>query len=150
MLKTLLGGFFGSRLMRIIREELGLTYGIGSGIVQTPHGNLLTISGELNSDNTDIAIREIKKILAQIISEQVDNEELDKVKKYLSGQYRSGFDGPFSLNSRIPQLLVRGFDYSHYDRALDTIWNITPSEICQMADNYLNPESFHIVLSGKV
>lgn len=150
VLNTLLGGFFGSRLMRIIREELGLTYGIGSGISQTPEGNLLSISGELNADNVELAIQEIKKILKRLREELVGEEELEKVKRYLSGQYRSGFDGPFSMNVRIPQLMVRGLDYGHYDSALDTIWATSPEEICQLADNYLDPESFVIVLSGKV
>jgi predicted Zn-dependent peptidase len=36
VVNTILGGYFGSRLMSNIREDKGYTYGIGSGLVPTP------------------------------------------------------------------------------------------------------------------
>ena len=40
----LLGGFFGSRLMKNIREEKGFTYGIHSSIVNLKNDNFLVIA----------------------------------------------------------------------------------------------------------
>ncbi|HRN41809.1 MAG TPA: pitrilysin family protein [Vicingus sp.] len=47
ILNTILGGYFGSRLMKNIREEKGYTYGISSGIVSLQHGGFFYISTKL-------------------------------------------------------------------------------------------------------
>lgn len=148
MMNLMLGGFFGSRLMQEIREERGLTYGIGSYIQQTGQSNLWCISGEMNADNANAALDAVHEILRGLVTNPPKGEELDRAKRYYSGQLRSSFDGPFSMPSKIRGLLNRGYDFSHYATAMDTIWSVNTEELCQMADNYLNPESFHTVLAG--
>ena len=44
VLVTVLGGYFGSRLMSNIREEKGYTYGISAGLVSCPGSSVLFIS----------------------------------------------------------------------------------------------------------
>ncbi|RZL40752.1 MAG: insulinase family protein, partial [Pedobacter sp.] len=44
ILNTLLGGYFGSRLMANIREDKGYTYGIGSGIASLKHAGYFFIA----------------------------------------------------------------------------------------------------------
>jgi predicted Zn-dependent peptidase len=144
----LLGGFFGSRLMQEIREERGLTYGIGSYISQSTDGNNWFISGEMNSSNTEAALEAMAEIMVSMRKNTPTGDELDKAKRYFAGQFRSGFDGPFSLPRKIQTLMLRGYDYSYYDTTLQDLWNTTTNEICQFSDNYLHPESFAVVLAG--
>src|SRR5690606_27071233 len=58
---TLLGGFFGSRLMRNIREEKGYTYSVGSAVATLKHSGFITIATEVGVDTTQATLREIQK-----------------------------------------------------------------------------------------
>lgn len=150
LLNMFLGGFFGSRLMQELREEKGLTYGIGSSISQASRGNTWMISGEMNSMHADAAVEATREILNSLISNPPAGEELDKAKRYYAGQLRSGFDGPFSMPRKIQFLMQQGFDYNYYDTVLDHLWSISTEELCEMADNLLQPDSFTIALAGDV
>ncbi|MFO8001710.1 MAG: pitrilysin family protein, partial [Marinilabilia sp.] len=59
VLNTILGGYFGSRLMTSVREEKGLTYGIGSSIMPLKHAGIWGISSEVAGESRDKAIEAI-------------------------------------------------------------------------------------------
>jgi predicted Zn-dependent peptidase len=145
-----LGGYFGSRLMQEIREEKGLTYGIGSYFRPAMDGRSWIISGEMNSENADLALSCVVEIMEKLRSEIIDIEELERAKRYYSGQFRSGFDGPFSSAAKIQQRIMRNYSDTFYKDTLSAIWNTTPEEILEVAQNYLDPNTFIKVMSGKV
>ena len=61
VLNTILGGYFGSRLMANIREDKGYTYGIGSGLASLVNGGFFYISTEVGTDVTNDTLKEIYK-----------------------------------------------------------------------------------------
>lgn len=150
LLNMLLGGYFGSRLMQEIREKRGLTYGIGSHISQTTRGNLWSISGEMNSANAKEALDATNEIIHSMSVSPPTEDELERAKRYYTGQLRSSFDGPFAMASKLRGLLVRGYDYSYLENAISTIWGTSSEELCQLADNYLIPESFYTSQAGQI
>jgi predicted Zn-dependent peptidase len=145
-----LGGFFGSRLMQELRETRGLTYGIGSGLSQASHGFTWYISGEMNSQNAEEAVAATQKIMKALSTNPPTGEELEKARRYASGQLRAGFDGPFSLPGKWQFLLQNNLPESYYTTYMDRIWSITTDEISEFADNYLRPDSFTLALAGKL
>lgn len=148
LLNLILGGFFGSRLMQEIREEKGLTYGIGSYLMQTHHGNVWCISGEMNSVNAGLAMDGTKAIMRSLYQNPPTGDELDRAKRYYAGQLRASFDGPFAMAEKMKGLMVRGYTLKHFDTAMDSIWSCNTEDLCALADNYLHPESFKTVLAG--
>ena len=144
----MLGGYFGSRLMQILREEKGLTYGIGSYFKPAFNDYTWTIAGDLNSDNIEASISTIHDIFSGLKTILLDDSELDKIKQYYSGQFRSGFDGPFSMGGKIQHLMYRGLGEDYYNTVLPGIWSITKEELMSLANNYLHPESFIHVMAG--
>jgi len=56
VVNTLLGGYFGSRLMKNIREDKGYTYGIYSSIVPLPKSGYFIVSAETGKDVCDKAV----------------------------------------------------------------------------------------------
>ena len=56
VLNTVLGGYFGSRLMANIREDKGYTYGIGSGISSLNKGGAMFIATEVGADVCKAAV----------------------------------------------------------------------------------------------
>jgi zinc protease len=149
VLNCILGGYFGSRLMRKVREEKGYTYGINSLLVEHKNAGYLVIISELGSDVTTQAIDDIYGEIDRLRHELVPADELDRVKNYLLGEILRLFDGPFAQSEALVALLETDLGYEYYDKLIHTIKNITSEEILSLASKYLAPESFYQVVVGK-
>ena len=149
VVNMLLGGYFGSRLMKNIREEKGLTYGIYSSIEPLFYGSAFSISVELNNDLVGVGIEEIFKELEVLRSSLVSEKELEVVKNYYLGSFLRGFDGVFSLASYCKTLIDYNLDYTYYYDYLSVINNITPERIMDLSKKYLNPADMSVVIAGK-
>jgi len=149
VLNTILGGYFGSRLMKNIREEKGYTYGISSLIISLHHSGYLTIVSEVGADVYKKAIREIYKEIKILREEPVPYDELTLVKNYLLGELLRMFDGPFALADSFRSILEYGLNYDFFNKGIDTVKNITPEEILSLAQKYLNKGSFTQVVAGR-
>jgi zinc protease len=149
VVNTLLGGYFGSRLMSNIREEKGYTYGIGSTIVSMKQEGYFFISTEVGSDVTNKALDEIYYEVEQIRNEPVDAEELEMVRNYMLGTFLKSIDGAFQLAERFKSIYLSGLDYSYYRRYLDKVRSIGPDEIQALARTYLNTADFYEVVVGR-
>ena len=150
VLNTLLGGFFGSRLMQNIREQKGLTYGIHSSLLKPGREYQWLISSDVKAENKALVIEEIKREMQVLRDVVVSGDELAKVQQYLCGNIKMGFDGIFSMAARVRELQVHGRDYSFMDSALREIRAVTPEEIQSLAYNFLEPDSFYIASAGAV
>jgi zinc protease len=149
VLTTILGGYFGSRLMTNIREEKGYTYGIGSSIITFPHASYLTIMTEVGTDVCQQATEEIYHEFQKLIDEPVSDEELDTVRNYLLGDMLRSFDGVFALSNSQKLLIESGLDYTHYEQYIDEIKTITPEKLQQLARQYFQPGDMFEVIAGK-
>jgi predicted Zn-dependent peptidase len=148
LLNLVLGGYFGSRLMQILREERGLTYGVGSFFKPAFNDYTWTISGDLKSETAEESIRVVHEIFEDLKNNLLTIEELNKIKQYYAGQFRGGFDGPFAMGGKYQHVLYRNLDLSYYSTVLPGIWSVTAEEVKALANNYLDPQSFIHVLSG--
>lgn len=150
LLNLVLGGYFGSRLMQELREKRGLTYGINSHFRPALSGRTWIISGEMNSENAMIALDVTLEIMQELTNDTVKVEELDKAKSYFSGQFRSGFDGPFSRMQKCQHLILRDHSKTYFTDTLKNIWRITPEELMLTAQNVFQDNTFIKVVSGSI
>jgi predicted Zn-dependent peptidase len=148
ILVTILGGYFGSRLMTNIREEKGYTYGIGSFVLTLKRASYLVISTEVGNKYVEPTLNEIALEMKRLQNEQVSENELETVKSYLLGEFLRDFDGPFALASSFKAINDFDLDYSFYDDYLHVLRAITSDELMQLARQYLNPEDFYTVVAG--
>ncbi|MCC7303161.1 MAG: insulinase family protein [Bacteroidia bacterium] len=149
VVNTILGGYFGSRLMANIREDKGFTYGIGSGVSSLLHSGSFVISTEVGTDVCKAALKEIYYELTRLREETVSNEELDTVKNYMLGTYLSSVDGPFQVADKIRMLRQFGLDTDHYDSLIRSIRTITPKRIRELANTWLLEKDLFEVVAGK-
>jgi len=150
ILITLLGGYFGSRLMKNLREDKGYTYGVGAALHSRVTKGWISISTEVGAKVDYDARTEIVREMNRLCDEPVSEEELNRVRAYLEGSLRSAFEGPFSPADRLSDVQVFGLDFSYYQRYLDTLRNIQPKQLQALAANYLRPETFTAVVAGGV
>lgn len=149
VLVTLLGGYFGSRLMSNIREEKGYTYGIGAGIVSYPDTGILVISTEAANEYVNPIIAEVYKEIDRLREEFVPQEELEMVKNYMLGDLCRAYEGPFSLSDAWIYIETAGLDDDFFVRSLDAIREITREDIQRLATTYFCKENLIEVVVGK-
>lgn len=147
---TVLGGYFGSRLMKNIREDKGYTYGIGSGVASFLDGGYFYISTEVGSDVTKDALKEIYKEIAILRTEEISPEELELVKNYLLGKLLKSCDGPFNMASLFDNVHFYGLDYDFYNNYIKTIKEITPKTLLALGVKYFNLSDLTEVVVGKL
>lgn len=148
VLNTILGDYFGSRLMSNIREDKGYTYGIGSMSAELHETGYFLIATEVGKDVKDATLDEIHKEIDRLRTELVKEEELDLVKNYLLGQLLKSADGPYSLIDLYMGLEAYGLDLEFYNRSIHGIKSITAERIQELAKKYLVWEEFSIVSAG--
>jgi zinc protease len=143
VLNNLLGGFFGSRLMDNIREDKGYTYGIHSYLMNHIQTSGLVISTEAGREVFEAAITEVYKEFDLLRNEPIDEEELQLTRNYLIGSVLSELDGPFQVASRWKNYILQGLGADHFYKNIQVIRTISPEELQDLAQRYLDPESFY-------
>jgi predicted Zn-dependent peptidase len=143
VLNTVLGGFFGSRLMSNIREEKGYTYGIHSYIQNHIGSTAWMISTEAGKDVSEATVEEVYKEMNLLREELIDEEELLLVRNYMIGSILGDLDGPFHIIGRWKNIILNNVDETYFQRSIETIKTIPAEKLRDLANQYLNPKDFY-------
>lgn len=148
VLNTILGDYFGSRLMSNIREDKGYTYGIGSAVAEFENIGYFVIVTEVGTDVMENTMKEIQIELKRLQEELVGEEELETVKNYMLGQLLKSADGPYAMMDLFLSAEAQHKSLDFYNDVIDQLNAITPKRIQELAIKYLNWEDFTIVTAG--
>ena len=149
LLTTVLGGYFGSRLMSNIREDKGYTYGIGAANISLENTGTFFIASEVGADVCRNTFEEIEKEINILKTELIPEEELKLVKNYFIGSILGSLENIFSHADKFKNIYFYGLDYSHLDRQIQTIKHLTSEELKALANKYLVFDDFIKVVVGK-
>ncbi len=144
----LLGGYFGSRLMRNIREDKGFTYGINSVASALHKVGFITIVTEVANGYREQTLEEIKKEIKKLVLTEVQNDELRVVQNNIMGEIARMFDGPFSTAETIRSLIDHGTEPDYYKNLEKTVKTITPRKIKELFATYYNTDKAIEVIAG--
>lgn len=150
ILNTVLGGYFGSRLMSNIREDKGYTYGIYSQTMLQRDSICFFLSADVGSDVCNLALKEVYKELDRLCEEQVPESELERVKKFMEGDFLRSIDGIFERAERYRSMRLTAIDESFTDNYFDALSSTTPAQLQQLAQQIFNKEKLLQVVVGKV
>ncbi|MHC1704012.1 MAG: M16 family metallopeptidase [Tenuifilaceae bacterium] len=149
VLNTILGGYFGSRLMKNIREDKGYTYGISSSILPLKENCILVIGTEVGAEFTNPSLKEIYFEIKRLREEPVSENELDLVRNYLLGELLRSFDGAFSIADSITSLFeYNDLDYDFFDKTIHTIKTISAEQLMNLANSYLREDDLIECVAG--
>jgi zinc protease len=149
VLNTILGGYFGSRLMANIREDKGYTYGIGSGLASLVNEGYFFISTEVGSDVTKNALTEIYKEIEKLQTDLVSEEELETVRNYMLGQFLRSVEGPLALADKFRGIWEFGLGYDYYQKYFEAVKAVNPREIMDLANKYLKKADLIELVVGR-
>jgi zinc protease len=140
----LLGGFFGSRLMKNIREEKGLTYGIHSSVQNLSHATSLNISADVNADKLDMALEEIQKELELLAT--LSDSELEIAKNHLIGSFQNDITTIFAAGEKIKTIILSNLPADYYQGLINSISAIQVEDIRQVSKKHLSVDGFSTVV----
>ncbi len=148
VLNAILGGTFGSRLNRILREELGYTYGIHSSFDMRRKAGPFVIRTAVETAVTVPAIKESLRIVRDFCNAEVEQDELDAARDYLVGVFPLRFEGAAQVASALGGLIVFDLPDDELDRYRPEVAAITANDILSAATRHIRPDELSIVVVG--
>lgn len=148
VLSTILGGYFGSRLMQNLRENNGFTYGVYSAMVNFQYTGYLAIATQVGLEVKEQALNEIAREIERLRQEPVAEEELSLVKNIMAGEMMRILDGPFGIADVTTENILCGFDNSHIQYNLERIRQTSAEELQTLAQKYLSAKDLVTVVVG--
>ncbi|TYZ13527.1 insulinase family protein [Hymenobacter lutimineralis] len=148
VMNSLLGGSFGSRITRNIREDKGYTY--------SPYSYLETHYRTGNwSQNADVTTQETGNSLKEIVYEierlqktPPTAEELKGIQNYESGMFVLRNSTPGGIIGQLNTLELHGLPDSYLTEQVKNINAVTPEQVSETARKYVRPEAMTIVVVG--
>lgn len=149
ILTSIFGGYFGSRLMKSIREQYGYTYNIHADIHTHFRNGYVYIVTETAAETAEPLIRETFHQMDILREQAIPSEELSTAKAYLLGERALSMDGIFSHTDYWLTLLRQGWDMSHYPLYEETLRSISAERLQETAQRWLRPDLFQVIVCGK-
>lgn len=148
VVNALLGEYFNSRLNARIRDELGLTYAVGSEISHAREFSAVTISSATRNDSVGALLHEVRATLKGLSDRPVDQSELETAREYMMG----GF--PLS-NATISGIATRWLAGRVLDQGPDflnsfipSIQKVTLEQVKRVSRREFNPKRPVVVVVG--
>jgi len=107
------------------------------------------IASEVGADVCTQAMFEIEKEVNLLKKEKVSKGELDLVRNYMLGSMLGSLENALSHADKFKNIHFSGLSYDYYDRYIEIVRTITPADVLQLANQYLNFEDFQKVIIGK-
>ena len=148
----ILGGDFSARLMRTVRDEMGLTYGIYSrlaGFSPGVHGYWVvgvTLSQELLGRGLEATRAEIRRFVEEGPSE----EEVRRSKTTICGAYKVGLATSGSLASTLHGHAIHGLPADYMEAFPAEIQRVTHREVKQAIRDHFQPDKLHVAIAGEM
>ncbi len=142
-------GGFTSRLVEKVRSNEGLAYGVDS-YVGSDYNRAGTVGVSLQTkvETGAYAVKLVMQEMKAMAKDGVTDEELQRAKDGLIKSLPSLFDTPASTARIFAQGEVWKRDPDHYTQYVETIRNMTKSQVEQAFRKYFNPDSMRVVIVG--
>ena len=143
-----LGGYFGSRLMSVIREEKGYTYGISAVLTPYMEGSFVTISCETDNKYVESVKSEIACEIRRLATEPPTEQELQIIRNTMMSQIAGMFDAPFSVMDHWIFIDSFGPQANNTAARMELLHTITSEQIAATALKYLVDAPWLVASAG--
>lgn len=147
VLTTVLGGYFGSRLMKNVREAKGYTYHVGADLVTNTPQVMFLVHCEAQAGKAEEVISEVHHEMQRLHAEPISDEELSMVRNYMTGEICRNYESAFSLTDAYIFMENLGLPHTHLEQTIDAIRTADSAHLQQLAQRYLHPEQLYTVVA---
>ncbi|NJL13323.1 MAG: insulinase family protein [Microscillaceae bacterium] len=149
LLNEIFGGYYGSRLMKNIREQKGYTYGIYANLAALRRGGYWIIGTDVKKEFTAQTLQEIHYEARKLRDEKIGQDELQTVRNYMMGSLAGSLNTPFELAEIFKSVYFHDLGYEFYDHYIEAIHQLSPAQLQAIAQEYLLSEDFWEVVVGE-
>lgn len=148
LMAEILGGSFSSRINMNLREDKGVTYGSRAGFGYRRAGSTFTASGQIRTDGTALALREMAKEIATMRSTDAKPDELFRVQEGALLALPAEFDTPSAILSAFQRLSFYGLPLNWYDGHQARLKAVDIPAIRKAAEKHLRGKDFVVLVVG--
>jgi zinc protease len=148
VMTALLGGVFGSRLNRRLREELGYTYGAHASLDTRRAAGPFTARAAVQTEVTGPALTELLGQLDRVRAEPAPDQELREVKDFLIGVFPLRFESTGGVAAAIEPLALYGLPDDYWQTYRSHIDGVTPADAQDVARDLLQPDRLLCLVVG--
>lgn len=149
LLLTVLGGYFGSRLMQNIREAKGYTYGITAQYRGLAQAGYLTIGCDTAPQYVSDTLNQVRHELKRLRTEPVGEAELEQVRRYVVGRMALDQETPFQVADLLKSLTQLGVSLEAHRRGWQQALATPPEALQQLARRHLPLDQLVEVVAGE-
>ena len=142
-----LGGTMG-RLFRILREQKGYTYGIGSSFSALQHRGDWSASTSVRTPVTEAALTDLLAEIARMRDTPVPASEFEDAKRAIQASFALSLENPSAILSYYIQSWTYGLPADYWDTYPARIAAVTAAQAQAAAKKYWDPSRLHIVAVG--
>jgi len=142
------GGGFGSRLMRELRSNRGLTYGIYGGVYQGRDRGQFAIGSTLRAESIGESLSLIEDIVKSMQADLIKDDEMEEAKNYMINSFIFTFESKTSILSQKIYLSLMGYPEDYLEKYIDNIKKVTKAEVLDIAKKFMNTGRMMIVVVG--
>lgn len=136
VISSILSGGESSRLIRKIKEEMGLVNSIYSYAFTPKHSGIFLVGGNLQADKATSAVEAIMEQIYRLKYVTVSNDELKKAKVNIESDFIYSMETMQGQAQKLGSFEVDAGDYQYEMQYIDKISRVTPDKIKQVANRY--------------
>jgi predicted Zn-dependent peptidase len=143
-----LGGGISSRLMRVLREEKGYTYGVKADLAPLPSGGLFTVVTAVHAEHTAASVATALDVLGEVAANGLTRAERDTAAEFRTGADPLGFQTAEQVTDFVGSCVVSGLtdDYPAVLRA--AIAETTAASVSAAFREHVSPGRLSVVAIG--
>ena len=145
---ALLGGAFGSRITRNIREDKGYTYSPFSSVADYYHVSHWSQQADVTTNVTGASLKEIFHEIDSLRNVPPPAEELTGIKNNLAGIFTLQNSSRGGIVGLLRWADLQGLKDSYLSTYVQRVLAVTPADVQRVAREHLRPELMPIVVVG--
>jgi zinc protease len=134
------GGGFSSRMYEEIREKRGLAYSVGTGLAAYDHAGAYIAAAATRADAAGTAIEVMTEEIRRFAAEGPTEEELEKAKAFLVGNYALRFDDSRRIARQLISIQLDDLGIDYIDKRNDLVKAATLDDVRRAAQRVFGGE----------
>jgi zinc protease len=136
----------GGRLFRELRDKESLAYALDFVAHPNLDPGFIGVYMGTHPNKLETAIEAVLRELKKVREEGVTEEEVDRAKKYLIGNFEIGLQTNGAQANQMSLDELYGFGFDHYQKYPQEIQKVTKEDVNRVAKQYFNLESYVIAI----
>ncbi|MGF6148405.1 Peptidase M16 inactive domain [Kingella potus] len=142
------GGGFDSRLMKTLRDEKGLVYGVSSGYTPLARKGPFAVSFTTKKSSAAEALAAARQVIADFVATGPTEAELRQAKDNITGSFPMSHDTNAKTVALAANIGVNNLPLNYYDRYTQQIEAVTAAQVRAAWQRRLDPAKANAVTVG--